>query len=257
MRHTLLLLALAAAPAARAQENYEIQVYPSQTAPPRTTLFELHSNFTGSGSRTVQGGVLPTRHALHETVEITHGFNDIFEVGFYIFASRPEGGSLSFVGTHIRPRVRVPPSWGLPVGLSLSTEFGPADREFDENTYGIELRPIVDQTVGNLYWSFNPNIEWALKGPDAGRGADGMNFNPGLKLAYKLHPRLAGGIEYYGSTGTLTRMAPSAAQSHLVYPTVDFFFGPEWELNIGYGVLVSGNGDERILKVIFGRRFDF
>ena len=35
---------------ARAQENYEIQVYPSKTADPKTTLFELHSNFTGSGT---------------------------------------------------------------------------------------------------------------------------------------------------------------------------------------------------------------
>lgn len=237
-----------------AQENYEVQVYPSKTADPRTTLFELHSNFTGSGSRGVQNGVLPTRHALHETIEITHGFSSVFEVGFYLFASENPGNGLQIVGTHVRPRIRAPESWKLPVGLSLSTEFGPTQRQFDVNQFGIELRPIVDQTRGRLYWAFNPNVEWALKGPDAGRGASGMNFNPNIKLAWQLHPKIAVGSEYYGTTGTLTHIAPSDQQSHMLYPSIDLFFSPDWEFNAGYGVRVSGTGDQHIFKLILGRR---
>lgn len=242
---------------ARAQENYEIQVYPSATAAPHTTLFELHSNWTGSGTRARVGSVLPTHRALHETLEITHGFSDIFEVGFYLFASRNTGEGLQFVGTHIRPRVRAPDSWGLPVGLSLSTELGQTGKQFDANSWGIELRPIVDQQLGALYWAFNPNLEWALKGPDAGRGVDGMSLNPSLKLAWRVSGKYAAGVEYYGGTGTLTRMAPAQEQQHLLYPTLDFYLAPEWELNVGYGVRVAGRGDENILKVIFGRRLDF
>ena len=168
---------------AGAQDNYEIQVYPSATAAPHTTLFELHSNWTGSGTRARTGSVLPSHHALHETLEITHGFSEIFEVGFYLFGSRNTGEGFQFVGTHIRPRVRAPDSWGLPVGLSLSTELGPTGKQFDANAWGIELRPIVDQQIGALYWAFNPNLEWALKGPDAGQGVDGMTLNPSLKFA--------------------------------------------------------------------------
>ena len=44
------LLALAAAPLA-AQENYEIQVYGSETVPQGLTMVEIHSNFTTSGQR--------------------------------------------------------------------------------------------------------------------------------------------------------------------------------------------------------------
>ena len=216
---------------ASAQENYEIQVYPSTTAAPRTTLFELHSNFTGSGSTLRAGRVLPTNHALHETLEITHGFSDIFEAGFYLFASENPGEGVQFVGTHIRPRIRAPESWGLPVGLSLSTEFGPTDAKFDANAWGMELRPIVDQQRGDLYWAFNPNLAWALKGPDAGQGLLGVSVNPSPKLTWKVRPKYAA--------------------------TLDFFLAPEWELNIGFGVLVAGRGDENILKVIFGRRLDF
>src|SRR3954451_10998370 len=77
----------------RAQGNYEVQVYGSELIPKGVTMFEVHSNFTASGTKGVIDGVLPTHHAVHETVEITHGFNEWFETGFYQFTSiQPDGG---------------------------------------------------------------------------------------------------------------------------------------------------------------------
>lgn len=249
----LAAVAVCAAPAL-AQENYEIQVYPSQTADPHTTLFELHSNFTGSGRTSTFGTLLATDGALHETLEITHGFNSVFELGFYVFTSVNKGEGMQFVGSHIRPRIRAPESWKLPVGLSLSTEFGPTDKKFDPSEFGVELRPIIDQERGNFYWSFNPTVGWSLKGPDAGHGIHGMSFEPNVKLALKLQPAYALGVEYYGVTGTLTQMAPANEQDHMLYPTADFFFSEDWELNVGYGVRIGGTGDQNIAKVIVGRR---
>ena len=46
----LLAITFAAFRTAEAQANYEIQVYPAETAEKGSTFFELHSNFTGSGS---------------------------------------------------------------------------------------------------------------------------------------------------------------------------------------------------------------
>jgi hypothetical protein len=89
-----LILTLAATTAlARAQGNYEIQVYGSDLVDPGHTMVELQLNFTIDGSKTVLDGVYPTNHAEHDTVEITHGFNDWFECGFYIFTSITEGQS--------------------------------------------------------------------------------------------------------------------------------------------------------------------
>src|SRR6185437_2287482 len=52
-------LCAASIPAA-AQENYEIQVYGSETVAPHVTMFELHSNYTIDGSKIVQpDGELP------------------------------------------------------------------------------------------------------------------------------------------------------------------------------------------------------
>ncbi len=120
------LLALFAAiiftPCLQAQDNYEIQVYGSDTVPPRSTMVEIHSNFTGKGSTTVQDGLLATNHAEHETLELTQGINDWAEVGFYVFSSLQSDYGWQWVGDHIRPRVRAPEKWHWPVGVSLSME---------------------------------------------------------------------------------------------------------------------------------------
>src|SRR5258708_17027378 len=82
-----LLVNLALSLPGNAQENYEIQVYPYESVPRGHTMVELHSNFTFQGSKSTTDGTFPTNHQWHETIEITHGFNDWFETGFYTFTS--------------------------------------------------------------------------------------------------------------------------------------------------------------------------
>ncbi|MGA2648788.1 MAG: hypothetical protein ABSF15_29235 [Candidatus Sulfotelmatobacter sp.] len=49
------VLALGDVRLAKAQDNYEIQVYGSDTVVPKTTMLEPHSNFTAEGSLPVPG----------------------------------------------------------------------------------------------------------------------------------------------------------------------------------------------------------
>src|SRR5258708_20380115 len=105
---------------ASAQGTYETQVYPYEPVEPHHTMGERDSNFPFKGSKFTEDGTLPTNHQLHETIEITHGFKDWFETGFYIFTSTKSGQGWDYVGSHIRPRVRIPPKWHWPVGVSLS-----------------------------------------------------------------------------------------------------------------------------------------
>lgn len=94
-----------------AQDNYEIQVYEGQTVPAGCTMFELHSNYTINGFKDTTDGVLPTDKAIHETVEITHGFTPFFEVGFYQFTTINHGMGWAYVGNHLRPRFAAPDEW--------------------------------------------------------------------------------------------------------------------------------------------------
>ena len=98
-----------------AQDNYEIQVYYSEATQKNVTMVEIHSNFTVDGSKQMINGVLPTNHAEHETLEITQGWTDWFETGFYVFTSIQNGDGWNWVGDHIRPRFTAPESWHLPV----------------------------------------------------------------------------------------------------------------------------------------------
>src|SRR5690348_1149950 len=74
MRLFLSLALVLFAACAFAQDNYEIQVYGSDTVPKGDTMVELHTNVTPTGHGA--GTVRPTNHAVHETLEITHGWND-------------------------------------------------------------------------------------------------------------------------------------------------------------------------------------
>lgn len=250
----LLALASTAVPI-RAQDNYEIQVYPGETLAAGNTMVELHSNFTVQGSKQVIDGMVPTEHALHETIEITHGWNDWFETGLYIFTSLNQYGyGYGWVGDHIRPRVRVPENWRWPVGVSLSVEFGYQRALYSPDTWTLEIRPIVDKQLGKWYLAFNPTLDRSFHGPSVSQG---LVFSPNVKVGYDITKVVNMGFEYYGSLGTFYNWLPISQQQHQIFPVVDLNFSPQWEFNFGVGLSATGAADHLIVKMILGRRFDF
>jgi len=239
---------------ARAQDNYEIQVYGSEIVAPGSTMVELHSNFTFQGSKTIEQGVAPTQHELHETVEITQGWTDWFETGFYIFTAVPSGQGWKWVGDHIRPRFRAPDSWHWPVGASMSFEFGYARPNYSTSVWSLEVRPIVDKQMGRLYWSVNPALERAYTGPESARG---WEFSPDAKISWNFTPAVAFGLEYYGGYGAIGDVDPFPYQSQQFIPAFDLNVSPKWEINFGVGVGATRGTDHMLFKTIIGRRFDW
>jgi len=242
-----------------AQDNYEIQVYGSEATPKNVTMVEIHSNFTVDGQKQVVNGVAPSNHALHETLEITHGFTDWFEIGFYVFTSIQAGdgrndGGWSWVGDHIRPRLTAPESWHLPVGLSVAQEIGYQRRKFAEDSWNYELRPIIDKKLGRWYFSFNPTFDRALHGLNTGRG---WEFSPNVKVGFDFTKKITGGFEYYGALGPVSNFDPISQQSQQIFPTIDLDLSPNWEFNFGAGVDVTNSADHLIVKCIVGRRFSW
>ena len=258
MRACLLLCACLAAAlrptAARAQDNYEIQVYGASLVPAARTMVELHSNFTADGRTGVVDGLQPTEHAFHETLEITHGFAPWLEVGFYVFTSARDGDGWSWVGDHVRPRIAVPQSWHWPVGVSLSTEVGYQRRAFSTDTWTWEIRPIVDQQLGRWYWAVNPALERSLSGENAGRG---WEFSPAAALTYDASPVVTAGLEYYGSLGPVSGFDPGPLQEQQLFAALDLNVSPRWEINLGVGRGFTASTDRLLIKTIFGYRLPF
>ncbi len=249
---TLFLLLLLGIPTrGAAQDLFEIQVYSYETVAPRHTMLELHLNTIPLGTREGEMGTFPNHRQSHFTLEVTHGLTEHWELGCYLVSAYVPDNGMEFAGARLRPRFRIPESWGLPLRVGLSTEFGFNKSGFDPNGVTLELRPIIEKEAGRFYFSANPTFSKSLRGPDAHRG---FEFEPGVKVAWHLTRRLEPGLEYYGGTGFLTRSDPMSGQRHMIFPTLDLDLSDDWELNFGIGRGLTGGSERWVLKMIIGRR---
>jgi hypothetical protein len=199
-------------------------------------------------------GLLPTRHAFHETLEITHGLTSWLEVGFYAFSSVRDGNGWSWVGDHIRPRVAVPERWHWPVGFSLSQEFGYQRRLFSTDTWTWEIRPIIDRRLGRWYWVLNPALELAVSGENA---PGGWTFSPNALASCDVTRQVTAALEYYGALGPVSGFDPAPAQQHQLFAAVDLNVSPRWEINLGVGRGLTASTDRLLIKTIVGYRLQF
>lgn len=237
-----------------AQENYEIQVYGSPTMTKGQTMFELHSNFTGVGGHDIVKGVLPSNHSWHETLEITHGITDNFELGFYLFTNYTPEHGWRIIGTHLRPRIAAPEKWKLPVGLSLSAEIGFQSLEYSTESFNMELRPIIDKTLGKWYLCLNPTLGFTFSGVDK---TSAPAFAPNIKVSYASSPKMSLGTEYYGNLGPLNHFEKLPEANQALFVVADLYLDPKWEVNIGPGFGLTKATDGFVMKLILGRRIEW
>ena len=247
------LCLVAGAERAQAQDLFEIQVYPYETVQPGRTMVELHNNVFPSGTEDARPGEFATHHQAHTTLEVTHGFTNYFEcAGYLVTASHVPGHGGQFAGARIRPRFRFPESTRFFFNVSISFEVGFNQPEFEANTRTLEIRPILEHEEGRFYLSINPDLSKALKGPGSSSGPE---FEPGVKVAWKVTPAVAAGIEYYGATGSIADFEPLHEQRHMIFPTIDLDVSPDWELNFAVGRGLTGASEHWVLKSIVGYKF--
>jgi hypothetical protein len=228
-----------------AQDANEIQVYGSATTPKYTTMVELHSNYTAKGPAANEN-----YHPFLQTLEVTTGITKNFEFGFYVFTYE-NNGKMQYTGSNIRPRVQAPTDWGLPVGLSLSSEIGfSIDPTSDAKEWGAEVRPIIDKTIGLNYFSFNPNVGISFTNKE-------YLFEPNFKYAYSASKKASIGFEYYGNTGKLFNPTKLSNQEHQLYLAIDLFLNPLYEFNFGIGEGLTKNSNGATVKCYVGRRINW
>jgi hypothetical protein len=248
MKNFITAFLIATASSVFAQADNEIQVYASPTIQHKWTIFELHSNYTFKGSKLLADP--KSAKWTNETLEITHGAGKNFEIGFYTFTAVAPGGGFQYLGNQIRPRVTVPERWKWKVGGSLSMEFG-FFRPDDTTSFVWqgELRPIIDKTIGNWYFALNPNVDFVLSGDQKG-----MGISPQFKTVYTIKQKVGLGFEYYGGLGSFKDILPGNLQEHLIGPIVDLYVHPMWEVQGGFLFGLTENSNQRIFKLLLGRR---
>ncbi len=245
-------IALVAPTLLHAQDIFEIQVYEYPTVPKGKWNLETHFNNSASGVREAEGSVAPTQGQTRLTFELTRGFSDLFELAGYLAFARQPGEGPEFASWRIRPRIRAPERWNLPVLLSLSAEVAFPRDKYEAETATLEIRPILERSFGPVQIDLNPVLGRSLKGPGA---AEGWEFEPGARFAVSVDPRVDLSVEYYGNYGPLHDFLPRAQQVHLIFGGGDIQFSESLVANVGVGIGATSVGEQTILKMRLGWMF--
>jgi hypothetical protein len=235
---------------ARAQDSFEVQVYESETVAPGKWDIEWHSIFISSGAALAEWQVVPTSRQFHSALEVTGGITDEVELGAYVLGALHPDGLFECAGARIRPRVRAPEEWGLPVGLSLSLEFGWNRPRYDPSPRTLEVRPIIDKRFGRWKVVLNPILGFGFGGEAESGSPD---FGPEAKISYDLFPEsLSLELEYFSGLGPIDDVFPPSRQAHLLYPKVNVECSPIVSLNAGVGFGLTSFSDRLVFAVRLG-----
>ena len=235
---------------AYSQDLFEFQVYDADLVPKGGWEIDFHISHIQKGTTTSEQSVLPTDGQTHLAIEITRGYAEEFELGGYALFARRSDGALDYAGVRLRPRFKAPAAWNVPVGLSLSFEFGWPKTRYEANSSTLEIRPIIDKSIGRWYFGINPLITHALRGPDA---SGGLEFEPAARIAVDLiSDQLKVGVQYFGAMGPLREFLPPSQQTHFLHPNAEFALGKDLVLNLGVGIGLTDAAEKLIVTSRLG-----
>jgi hypothetical protein len=231
-----------------AQDRFEIEVYPYQTAGRGEWELEAHLNYTRLGITTFDGQVAPTQGQVRLATELTRGVTDSWELSGYLLAARRPGAGAEFAGWRVRSRLRAPSAWPLPVRLGLSVELEATQPAYSESPLTLELVPVFEKRVGRWQFNLDPAIERDLSGPAA---SEGWELEPRARAAVTASRTVTLALEYYGALGHVGALLPGEAQVHQFFPSVELRVGEDVVLDFGVGVGATSAGDRLVFKSRF------
>ncbi len=235
MRSSSLLVLLAATPA-YAQDEYEIQVYDTETAPRGEAGLEMHVN---------DAFVQDAPDELHLTFEPHYELADWAELGGYFQTALDTSGSGGYGGVKVRTKLRWPRRvWNDRLGLAVNGEISAVPSRYEAQVWGSELRPVIDLDVGRVYASVNPIVTFDLAGSLAGH----PQLEPAAKLAVRANDAVMIGVEAYGAFGPVDDLGSEHVTRVLAAIDVR---GAWWDLNAGAGP-EWGAPDRGVVKIIVG-----
>ena len=91
-------------------------------------------------------------------------------------------------------------------------------------------------------------IDFVVSGDNKGAG-----ISPQFKTVYTIN-KVGVGFEYYGGLGNFDNILPGNQQEHLIGPMIDLYVHPKWELNGGVLFGLTEGSNQRIIKLLLGRR---
>jgi hypothetical protein len=236
---------------AHAIDFYEIQIYPTETAPQGKLDLELHYNSVTSATGAEAHHAL-NPYQVHETLEATYGLTPHIEIGQYLATAKLSNGEYEYAGARTKCHFGVAASESWPVQLGGNIELDYMRRAAEENPLSLELRPIVEKRLGPLLVVVDLVFEKPFNGPGTHKG---MTFAPSGEITYDLFRWLTPAVEYYSDMGAIEHLPGIKHQQHFIVPALNFDLIPQLELNLGVGFGLTRASNGVFLKSIVGWTF--
>lgn len=247
-----LALALLDHATARAWDPFEIEVFHPQVLPQGQAGLELHNNYTARGDRLGASPTLPTDQVLHEMVDARVGLTDNVEIGGHVLvAVRGHEARTDFAGARVRAQWRAGFAVDSPIQFGINVELSVMPRAYDAGIATIELRPIPEWSEANFHLDFNPTLVTPLAGSNAGV----PTLEPSVAARYRIFAALELSIEYYPSTGPITRMPRVRDQDHYLVEALTLVRWPTWSVRFGVGEGLTWASDSLTLNFLVGHIF--
>jgi len=186
------------------------------------------------------------------SAEIEYGITNRLTVAVYFDFEDPSEESLTYIRTRaVFFRYQFAKKGDFFFDPAIYVEYYIPRKDY-KNYEELEVRLILEKDIGDFRIDLNPMFEKKTSG---NKISEGFEFNYAVGLYYRKYRSVQPGIEFYGKMGEMSDLKPWEAQRHVIFPVIDFRFGPGFHWHLGAGVGLTDASDKLTIKSIFSYEF--
>jgi hypothetical protein len=233
------------APVRALAQTDEIQVYDGDLTPVGKFNLTWHNNYTPKGLTVpaFPGAVIADK-SWNGVTEWAYGVTPWFEAGLYLpLYSHSTNLGETFDGFKLRALFAVPHAAERTFFYGANFEFSINQKDWNENRYSSEVRPIIGWHLKPWDIIINPIIDTDYN------GFKNLDFAPAMRVAYNFSDKWALAAEEYADYGPVSSPFTTSNQSHMLYGVVNHTMRfLEIEAGVGFGL--TSATDKVTLKLL-------
>ena len=239
------LAAFAAAPRQAFAQTDEIQVYDGGLADKGKFNLTWHNNYTPSGVKTPAfPGAVVADKSFNGVTEWAYGVSSWFEAGLYLpLYSYDKNLGATYNGFKLRTLFAVPHAADRKFFYGANFEFSINQKQWDDNRYSSEIRPIIGWHLKPWDIIINPILDTEYD------GLKNLDFAPAFRIAYNVSDKWAVSAEEYADYGPLHNFYSGSDQAHMLYGVVNHTM-KFLEIEAGAGFGLTSATDKFTLKLL-------
>ncbi len=192
---------------------------------------------------------------LGHTIEVEYGVTDRWTIAGYLDFEQPSGEDFKYIQSRaVVSRYRFFEKGQRFFDGAIYIEYYLPETRYPEKSTGagepkekIEARIILEKDFGSTTLTLNPKFEKVVSG---GHVEEGLEFEYGASLYYKMTPKLKPGLEIYGGMGELVDFKPYDKQKHYIVPAAKWKLSDHLKWNIGVAFGLTNASDDIVVKSI-------